>query len=112
MCPTERVQRAKTVMTRERKKKKKGKNEESEKWDWLYNYRSKDIIRIALMTRISSFPEKQYLKYIAHITRLENNSATLPPAWICNQWNTISKIRGIKAMQLRKIMYNNNYFNR
>ena len=48
--------------------------EESKKWDWSYKCRNEDIIRITKTTRISSFTEKQYLKFITGTTRLEDNS--------------------------------------
>ena len=48
--------------------------EESKKWDWSYKCRNEDIIRITKTTRISSFTEKQYLKFITCTTRLEDDS--------------------------------------
>ena len=47
---------------------------EPEGLDWAYVFNNDKLCEITKSTNISSFCRIQHLKYIAHVTRLENDS--------------------------------------
>ena len=48
--------------------------EEPDDLDWAYFYDNTTLRKITNTTNISSFCKIQHLKYLAHVTRLENSS--------------------------------------
>ena len=61
---------------------------------------------------IKNFCDKQHLKYIAHITRMENNSLQKQFLFCeaskgsANRWKKLSELTSLDESQLRRVMAN------
>ena len=52
--------------------------------DWEYFYDNETLRKITKTTNISSFCKIQHLKYIAHVTRLDNSSFFINTKEVCS----------------------------
>ena len=79
----------------------------------IYIYSNKDIHEITGTKSIEIFVEKQHLKWIAHIIRMDNSSfekQTLFMEGGKDIWLNIEKTTGLGRIQLRKIMFDKKQF--
>ena len=79
--------------------------------DWAYCYDNDTIRTISKTTNISSFCKIQHLKYIAHVTRLENSSiqkqllfTSTHKKYAQDPWNKAEKDLRITKTQIQKTM--------
>ena len=112
----------KNVPTEYLKAKKKAKNSnttipEPEDLDWAYIFSNEKLHEITKTKNISSFCKIQHLKYIAHVTRLGNDSfqkqllfATTHKKYSRDKWIKIEKDLNITKMQIQKLMMNKKEF--
>ena len=84
--------------------------ENNEALDWAYQITNEHLKKITNTTSIKSFCQIQNLKYVAHITRLENNAlqkqflfSNQRPGTQC-RWKKISSLLGIDQSQIRSSM--------
>ena len=104
------------------KAKKKAKNSntiipEPEGLDWAYIFSNEKLRKITKTSNVSSFCKIQHLKYVAHVTRLENNSlqkqllfSTNHKKYSRDPWVKIEKDLNITKMQIQKLMMNKKEF--
>ena len=85
--------------------------------DWAYIYSNETLCTITKTTPISSFCRIQHLKYIAHVTRLENNSLQKQLLFTTNHkkyskdpWIKFEKELNISKIQIQKMMQNKKEF--
>ena len=85
--------------------------------DWAYIYSNETLCTITKTTPISSFCKIQHLKYIAHVTRLENNSLQKQLLFTTNHkkyskdpWIKFEKELNISKIQIQKMMQNKKEF--
>ena len=102
-----------------RKKAKKSKSTipEPEGLDWAYIFTNEKLRKISKTKNITSFCKIQHLKYIAHVTRLENFSLQKQLLFTTNHkkysrdvWVKIEKDLNITKMQIQKLMLNKKEF--
>ena len=102
-----------------RKKAKKSKSTipEPEGLDWAYIFTNEKLRKISKTKNITSFCKIQHLKYIAHVTRLENFSLQKKLLFNTNHkkysrdvWVKIEKDLNITKMQIQKLMLNKKEF--
>ena len=82
-------------------------------WDYAFIYSNKEIHKITGTKPIENFVEKQHLKWIAHVIRMDNSSfekQTLFMEGGNDKWIHVEKITGLDRNQLRKIMFNKKQF--
>jgi len=96
-------------------KNKKDKSIPVEEVDWSFKLSNSDIMRITKTTEIKHFFEIQHLKYIAHVTRLGNDS--LQKQFLFSnsshhRWKKLSDLTGIDESQLRRLMIDRKEFTR
>ena len=98
-------------------KKKNLTIQEPEDLDWAYFYDNATLRSITKTTSISSFCKIQHFKYIAHVTRLENNSLQKQILFATDRkknsrdfWIKFEKELGISKMQTQKMMQNKKEF--
>ena len=93
-----------------RKNAPKNKNDTSiptEEVDWAFKLSNENIRKLTKTTEISHFCQVQHLKYIAHVTRLDNDSLQ-KQFLFCNsdnpsrRWSKFSQITGVDETQLRR----------
>ena len=91
--------------------------EEPDDLDWAYFYDNTTLRKITNTTNISSFCKIQHLKYLAHVTRLENSSlqkqflfATTKKKYARDPWLKAEKELNISKMQIQKEMQNKTKF--
>ena len=103
----------KNAPTRAQRKKKENKNKKPEELvegelDWGFKISNEDLYRITKSTPVSKFCEVQYLKYIAHICRMSNDSlqkqALFDKRTPSQKWSKIEKMLGLERSQIRRIM--------
>ena len=87
------------------------------KWDWAYKFSDEDIYIITKTSKIANFAERQHLKFIAHITRLQNDEpqkimcfTTSKKRYARTQWSKLARSTGIDESNLRRNMYDRNGF--
>ena len=104
---------------RARKKAKKSKSTvpEPEGLDWAYVYTNEKLQNITKTKNIVHFCKIQHLKYLAHVTRLENRSLQKQILFSTDQrkhsrdrWVQIEKDLSISKMQIQKMMQNKKEF--
>ena len=85
--------------------------------DWSFKYSNEDLRTITKTMPISDFCEVQYLKYIAHVTRLLNVSIQKQllftnerKKFSRNVWLKIETMLGLSTMQIEKKMRNKKEF--
>lgn len=84
--------------------------------DWSFKLSNERIREITKSTEIKSFCDKQHLKYIAHVTRLENDSLQKQFLFSktsrsgSSRWKKFSDLTGLDESQLRRIMINRKEF--
>ena len=112
----------KNVPTEYLKARKKAKKSgqtipEPDDLDWAYCYDNDTLRTISKTTNISSFCKIQHLKYIAHVTRLENSSiqkqllfTTTHKKYARDPWNKAEKDLHITKTQIQKTMQNKTEF--
>ncbi len=90
---------------------------EPEDLDWAYIYSNKDLITITKTFKISHFCKIQHYKYIAHVTRLDNNSfqkqilfAREQKKYARNRWLKLENELHMSTMQIQKVMQNKDEF--
>ena len=84
--------------------------ENNETLDWAYQITNEQLRKLTDTTSIKSFCQIQNLKYIAHVTRLNNNAlqkqflfSEQKPGTHC-RWRRISSLLGIDESQIRRTM--------
>ena len=112
----------KNVPTEYLKARKKAKKSgqtipEPDDLDWAYCYDNDTLRTISKTTNISSFCKIQHLKYIAHVTRLENSSiqkqllfTSTHKKYARDPWNKAEKDLHITKTQIQKTMQNKTEF--
>ena len=90
---------------------------EPEGLDWAYVFNNDKLREITKSTNISSFCRIQHLKYIAHITRLENDSlqkqllfSTNHKKYSRDPWIKTEKEMKISKLQIQRTMQNKEEF--
>ena len=85
--------------------------------DWAYCYDNETIRTITKTKNISSFCKVQHLKYVAHVTRLENSSlqkqllfSTTQKKYARDPWTKVEKDLNISKMQIQKQMQDKTKF--
>ena len=85
--------------------------------DYAFIISNERLIHITNTWKISEYCEMQHLKYIAHITRLPNNTyqkqflfSLERKKFSRNKWLKIEKQLGISTMQIQKLMQNKEKF--
>ena len=95
--------------------KNKDDNIPAEEIDWAYRINKKQLRDITKTTELRHFCEVQHLKYVAHITRSDNDSIQ-KKLLFCetsgNRWRGLASYVGVDETQLRKNMMDKNEFNR
>ena len=95
----------KNVPTEYLKARKKAKSKDAKQnvpkpddLDWSYVYTNKQLETITKTTKITDFCKIQHYKYVAHVTRLENNSLKKQILFTCehqqysrDRWNFFLK---------------------
>ena len=104
------------------KAKKKAKNSnvivpEPDDLDWAYIFTNEKLLKVTKTSDITSFCKIQHLKYLAHVTRLENNSlqkqmlfSTNHKKYSRDKWVKHEKDLGLEKMQIQKMMLNKKEF--
>ena len=84
---------------------------EPEGLDWAYIFDNNKLCEITKTTNITSFCRIQHLKYIAHVTRLDNDSfqkqlhfSTDQKKFSCDSWIETEKELDINKLHLQKTM--------
>ena len=101
-----------------RKNAPKDKNDNSippEEIDWSFLLSNEKIREITKTTEIKHFCHAQHLKYIAHVTRLDNDSVQKQLLFCnfknrSNRWGNLSKLTGVDETQLRRTMQDRKEF--
>ena len=102
-----------------RKKAKKSNTSipEPEDLNWAYVFSNEKLREITKTTGITNFCKIQHLKYVAHVTRLGNDSfqkqllfATDHKKYSRDRWTQIEKELHISKMQIQKMMQNKKEF--
>ena len=96
-------------------KNKKDTSIPADEVDWSFNLSNEKILEITKTTEISHFCKKQHLKYIAHVTRLDNESLQKQFLFCnsdhpSNRWSKLSKLTGVDESQLRRTMFDRKKF--
>ena len=85
--------------------------------DCSYVFSNSDLIKITRTTSISNFCKIHHLKYIAHVTRLENSSIqkqllfrTDCKKYTRDRWKKYEAQTGMATMQLQREMQDKNKF--
>ena len=85
--------------------------------DWAYIFENEKLREITKTTNISSFCKIQHLKYIAHVSRLENNALqkqllfkTEHKKYSRNPWIKMEKELNISREQIQRTMQNKKEF--
>ena len=85
--------------------------------DWSFLYNNTTLRTITKTKSIPSFCKLQHLKYIAHVTRLDNDSFQKQLLFCCehkkysrDRWTKMEKDLGISKMQIQKTMQNKKEF--
>ena len=85
--------------------------------DWSFVYNNEQLRTITKTKDIQNFCKLQHLKYIAHVTRLDNDSYQKQLLFCCehkkysqDRWLKIEKELGVSKMQIQKTMQNKNEF--
>ena len=86
-----------------------------EEINWAYKIRNKRLTQITKTVGVKEFCVKQHLKYIAHVTRLGNDSLQKQFLFCtsnsnCGRWRKLSSAIGIDESQLRKTIMNKKEF--
>ena len=103
-------------LQRLRRETKKDKSIPEEEIDWSYKLSNETIREITKTNGIKLFCDMQHLKYIAHVTRLENNSLQKQflfcEASKCSssRWKKLSELTMLDGNQLRRVMVNTKTF--
>ena len=103
------------------KKSKKSDNQEEipipDDLDWSYIFSNEQLSHITKTSDISSFCKSQHLKYVAHVTRLDNNSfqkqiifSTDHKKFARDRWMKIEKELNLPKVQIQKAMQNKKGF--
>ena len=93
-------------------KNKKDKSIPEEEIDWSYKLSNEAIREITKTTEIKHFCDMQHLKYIAHVTRLENNSLQKQFLFCeaskgsSSRWRKLSDLTLLDESQVRRVMIN------
>ena len=90
---------------------------EPEGLDWAFVYSNENLQKITKTTNISSFCRVQHLKYLAHVTRLSNDSLQKQLLFSCDHkkywrdpWLKLEKELLLSKMQIQKMMQNEKEF--
>ena len=85
--------------------------------DWAFIFSNENLRKITKTKNITSFCKIQHLKYIAHVTRLENSSLQKQLLFTCDRkkyardtWVKIEKDLNLSKMQIQKTMLNKKEF--
>ena len=85
--------------------------------DWAYIFENEKLREITKTINISSFCKIQHLKYIAHVSRLENNALqkqllfkTEHKKYSRNPWIKMEKELNISREQIQRTMQNKKEF--
>ena len=86
-------------------------------WDYAYIYTDGDICPITGCQSLRIFTEKQQLKWLGHVVRVENTSLEkqtlfMESPGIADRWKRLERRFGVDATQIRRIMRNKSDFNR
>ena len=102
-----------------RRKKDKGQlGEEDEEPDWSFCLSNGQVQKICRTTNVSEFCQRQHIKYIAHITRMPNNSelkkwlfTKSEHRYVRDQWKEIGQELGMDEIQVRRMLFNKEELN-
>ncbi len=114
----------KNVPTEYLKARKKAKSKDAKQnvpkpddLDWSYVYTNKQLEIITKTSKITDFCKLQHYKYVAHVTRLENNSLQKQILFTCehkkysrDRWKIISKELNLDTRQIQNTMQNKKEF--
>ena len=85
--------------------------------DWSFIYSNDDLRSITKTSNIAKFCKIQHLKYIAHVTRLDNSSfqkqilfSTEHKRYACDRWEKYAKELNISINQIQNTMKNKTEF--
>ena len=85
--------------------------------DWSYVFSNSKLMEISKTSSIAYFCKTQHMKYIAHVTRLSNDSfkkqilfATKYKKYARDRWLKLEKELNISKMQILNMMQNKNEF--
>ncbi|KAG1670713.1 hypothetical protein GQR58_016707 [Nymphon striatum] len=85
--------------------------------DWAYVFNNEKLRLITNTCYITNFCKIQHLKYVAHVTRLDDSSFQKQLLFSCehrkyyrDRWIKIEKELNISKMQIQKMMQNKNEF--
>ena len=105
------------LKARKEAKKTKSQVPEPDDLDWSYVFSNESLRNITKTTDISSFCKIQHLKYLAHVTRLSNDSLQKQLLFACKHkkyyrdpWLKHEKELLISKMQIQKMMQNKKEF--
>ena len=93
-------------------KSQKDKSIPEEEIDYSYKLSNKDIMSITKTNGIKDFCDMQHFKYIAHVTRLNNNSLqkqflfSEASKGSISRWKKLSELTSLDESQLRRVMAN------
>ena len=97
-------------------KNKKDLSIPEEEVDWSYKLSNEAIREITKTNEIKLFCDMQHLKYIAHVTRLENNSLQKQFLFCeaskgsSSRWKKLWELTMLDESQLRRVMINRKEF--
>lgn len=85
-------------------------SENPDEAEYAFRYTNNDIQRILKTTPLRDFVDEQYLKYIAHVARMENTAipkkmffATPQRSYYRDPWIKISELMGMSSDQAKRI---------
>ena len=85
--------------------------------DWSYVYTNEQLETITKTTKVADFCKIQHYKYVAHVTRLENNSLQKQILFTCerknfsrDRWQKISEELNLDTRQIQNTMQNKKEF--
>ena len=102
-----------------RRKKDKGQiGEEDEEPNWSFCLSNGQVQKICRTTNVSEFCQRQHIKYIAHITRMPNNSelkkwlfTKSEHRYVRDQWKELGRELGMDEIQVRRMLFNKEELN-
>ena len=104
-------------MARKKAKKSNTNIPEPDGLDWAFVFSNENLRQITKTKSITSFCKIQHLKYIAHVTRLENSSLQKQLLFTCDRkkyahdtWVKIEKDLNLSKMLIQKTMQNKKEF--
>ena len=86
--------------------------------EYAFRYTNNDIQRILKTTPLRDFVNEQYVKYIAHVSRMDNNGIPKKMFFVASQrryhrdpWIKIAELLGVSPDQAKRITQSRKEFN-